>query len=401
MNVRCPAIREHTCQAVLCRQAVGPDMDDTLIVIQEGRHNLSIIIFIIILGILLISHEGGHLLVAKMNGIHVVEFMIGMGPKIAQFEKGGTIYSLRVLPIGGACVFEDDVTQEGGQQDKAPESQALEDKNDRPKGKFFNDASLGARFATVVAGPLANIILAFIFSVIIVNFSLTDLPVVVSVMEGYPAEEAGIEAGDTIISVNGERVYLYREVSVISQLNRGKDYTIVVERDGERLTYTFSPLYDEEEGRYYMGITGGEYVQFTGVKALQYGVYEVRYAATSVYKSLLQIIQGQVSSEDVSGVVGVANLVSETYDEVKTYGWLSTLLTMMNLAALLSVNLGIINLLPIPALDGGRILLMAIELVRGKPIPPEKEGVVNTIGFVLLMVLMVFLFFNDIKNIFF
>ncbi|MCD8067590.1 MAG: RIP metalloprotease RseP [Lachnospiraceae bacterium] len=362
---------------------------------------MSILIFIIILGVLLVSHEGGHLLVAKMNGIHVVEFMIGMGPKIAQFEKGGTIYSLRVLPIGGAWVFLHDVTQKDGHQESLPESPVLEDKNDGSKGKFFNDASLGARFATVVAGPLANIVLAFIFSVFIVNFSYTDLPVVVSVMEGYPAEEAGIEAGDTIISVNGERVYLYREVSVISQLNRGNDYTIVVERDGERLTYTFTPMYDEEEGRYYMGITGGEYVQFTGLKAVQYAVYEVRYAATSVYKSLLQIIQGQVSSEDVSGVVGVANLVSETYDEVKTAGWLSTLLTMMNLASLLSVNLGIINLLPIPALDGGRILLMAVELVRGKPLPPEKEGIVNTIGFVLLMVLMVFLFFNDIRNIFF
>ncbi|MCD7752400.1 MAG: RIP metalloprotease RseP [Lachnospiraceae bacterium] len=378
---------------------------------------MSILIFIIILGILLISHEGGHLLVAKMNGIHVSEFMIGMGPQIAHFEKGGTVYSLRVLPIGGACVFEDDLEQENmikgtaSQNDALPQTEtssqttaeesAVSDRAGLKESHRFNDASLGARFATVVAGPLANIVLAFIFSVFIVNFSMTDLPVVVSVMDGYPAAEAGIEAGDTIISVNGERVYLYREVQVISQLNNGKEYTIVVERDGERLTYTFSPMYDEEEGRYYMGITGGEYVQFTGLKALEYAVYEVRYAATSVYKSLLQIIQGQVQSEDVAGVVGMANLVSETYDEVKTYGWLSTLLTMMNLAALLSVNLGVINLLPIPALDGGRILLMAVELVRGKPVPPEKEGIANTIGFVLLMVLMVFLFFNDIKNIFF
>ncbi len=390
---------------------------------------MSILIFIIILGVLLISHEGGHLLVAKMNGIHVAEFMIGMGPQIAHFEKGGTVYSLRVLPIGGACVFDDDLEQENmvkdtpAREDASPQGdsslqntlkeqadgplqtarseQAAADRSGVKKSSRFNDASLGARFATVVAGPLANIVLAFIFSVIIVNFSMTDLPVVVSVMEGYPAAEAGIEAGDTIISINGERVYLYREVQVISQLNHGKEYTIVVERDGERLTYTFSPLYVEEEGRYYMGITGGEYVQFTGLKALEYAVYEVRYAASSVYKSLLQIIQGQVQSEDVAGVVGMANLVSETYDEVKTYGWLSTLLTMMNLAALLSVNLGIINLLPIPALDGGRILLMAVELVRGKPVSPEKEGIVNTIGFVLLMVLMVFLFFNDIKNIFF
>jgi regulator of sigma E protease len=137
------------------------------------------------------------------------------------------------------------------------------------------------------------------------------------------------------------------------------------------------------------------------LEALRYGFYEVRYAAISTYKSILQMIQGQVKSEDMAGVVGIANMVGETYEAVKPAGWQYVLLTMMNLAAILSVNLGIINLLPLPALDGGRLVFMIVEVFRGKPVPPEKEGFVHAIGFVFFMVLMVFLVFNDIRNIFF
>ena len=150
-----------------------------------------------------------------------------------------------------------------------------------------------------------------------------------------------------------------------------------------------------------MGIAGAEYEQFRGLDSLKYGFYEVRYAAISTYKSLLMMLQGQVKTEEMSGVVGIANMVGETYEAVKPAGWVPVLLTMMNLASLLSVNLGIINLLPLPALDGGRLIFLLLEVVRGKPIPADKEGMVHAIGFALLMALMVFLVFNDIRNIFF
>ncbi len=348
---------------------------------------MSIIIFLIILGVLVMVHELGHFIVAKLNGIRVLEFSLGMGPKLLKFKKGETVYSLRLLPIGGACMFdgEDGKVEGGGTGD----------------AHCFNNAGVWARIATVVAGPFCNLILAFILSVIIVNFSSTDLPIVVSVMEGYPAAEAGLEAGDEIVSVNGEKVHLYREVQVISQLNQGDPYEMVVRRGDELVELSFSPYYDEAEGRFYMGLTGGVYEQFRGLDAFKYGFYEVRYAVTSTYKSLLMMIKGQVKSEEMSGVVGIANIVDETYEAVKPAGFGPVLLTMMNLAALLSVNLGIINLLPIPALDGGRLIFLLVELVRGKPVPPEKEGMVHAIGFILLMALMVFLVFNDIRNIFF
>lgn len=348
---------------------------------------MSIIIFLIILSVLVMVHEAGHFFVAKLNGIRVLEFCLGMGPQIFKFTKGETTYAIRLFPIGGACMFdgEDGNVEGGGEGDE----------------HCFHKANVWARIATVVAGPLCNFVLAFIFSVIIVNFSVTDLPIVVQVTEGGAAAEAGILPGDEIISVNGEKVHLYREVQVISQLNHGEPYEMVLKRDGKLVEVTFTPTFDEKEGRYYMGLAGAEYEAFRGLDSLKYGFYEVRYAAVSTYKSLLQMIQGQVKSEDMAGVVGIANMVDETYEAVKPAGWQSVLLTMMNLASLLSVNLGIINLLPLPALDGGRLVFLAVEVIRGKPVPPDKEGLVHAIGFIFFMVLMVFLVFNDIRNIFF
>ena len=348
---------------------------------------MSILIFLLILGVLVMAHEAGHFLVAKLNGIRVLEFCLGMGPQLVKFKKGETVYSIRLFPIGGACMFdgEDGNVEGGGPGDE----------------HCFNNASVWARIATVVAGPICNFILAFLFSVIIVNFSATDLPIITQVTEGGAAAEAGILPGDEIVSINGEKVHLYREVQVISQLNRGEAYEMVLNRDGELIKVSFAPKYDEQEGRYYMGLAGAVYEEFRGLDSLKYGFYEVRYAAVSTYKSLLQMIQGQVKTEDMSGVVGIANMVGETYEAVKPAGWQYVLLTMMNLAAILSVNLGIINLLPLPALDGGRLVFLAVEVVRGKPVPPDKEGMVHAIGFVFFMVLMVFLVFNDIRNIFF
>lgn len=347
----------------------------------------TVILFLLIFGVVVISHEFGHFLIGKRNGIRVVEFAIGMGPTLFSFTKGETKYSLKLLPIGGACMFdgEDGVAAEDGVQDE----------------HSFLSANVWARIATVSAGPLFNFLLAFVFSLIIVAFTGTDRPIVQQFMEDSAAEEAGLQVGDEIVNINGERIHLYREVSLISALNKGQTMDIVVKRNGEKQEITLVPKYSEEDGRYYIGLVGaGEYMKCNPVQVFQYGWYEVKYWVKATYKSLLMLLQGQATKDDVSGPIGIAQFVGDTYEEVKPYGISSVIFTMMNIVILLSVNLGIMNLLPLPALDGGRLVFMFIEVIRGKPVSPEKEGMVHFAGLVVFMILMVFIMYNDIARIF-
>lgn len=346
---------------------------------------MTIIMFILIFGVIVITHEFGHFLLAKMNGIGVIEFSIGMGPKILKYKKNGTEYSLRLLPIGGACMFEG----EDGLEAEAGESNGIP----------FQKANVWGRISSVLAGPFFNFILAFLLSLILVGFSGTDRPVVSGLIEDYPAEQAGLRVGDEILRLNGERVRVYREVSLFSMLNQGETVEIEYRRDGQTNTVVIEPLY--EEGRYYIGLSGGgEYVEGRGLNIIPYSLYEVRYWLKSTYKSLGMLIQGQASKEDVAGPIGMVQVIDDAYETTKPYGMSAVVLTMMNLAVLLSVNIGVLNLLPLPALDGGRLVFLLVEVVRGKPVPPEKEGMVHFAGFVALMILMVFVMYNDIMRIF-
>lgn len=352
---------------------------------------ISILIFLIMFTVVVFSHEFGHFLLAKLNGIHVVEFSIGMGPTLLHFKKGGTKYSLKLLPFGGACMFEgeDGVVKE---DKEAPQEES--------EGSFAK-AGVWQRIATVVAGPIFNFILAFILSLIIVGFCGSDKPVIQGTMEGYPAEMAGIEAGDLVIRVNNEKIHLYRQISLISALNQGEELEIEYIRDGENYVTTIVPQLNEESGRYYIGILGvGELIECKGGNLFKYAFYEIEYWFNYTFKCLKMLVTGKLTKDDVSGPVGMAQQIGETYEAVKPYGFSSVLFTMMEFATLISVNLGVLNLLPIPALDGGRLVFMLIEVVRGKPIPPEKEGIVHLIGFAALFLLMIFIMFNDIMRLF-
>lgn len=349
---------------------------------------VSILLFVVIFSIIVVSHEFGHFLLAKANGIRVIEFAVGMGPTILSFHKGETKYSLKVLPFGGACMFdgEDGLNMEKGEE---------------PEPGSFLAANVWARISCVIAGPLFNFLLAFLFSLVVVGYCGTDLPVLEQVTEGGAAEAAGLQSGDVIKEIDGENIHLYRELSLLSMINRGESMEIVYERDGETRETTVQPVYDETAGRFYMGIYGrGEYIKCSGFKLLQYSAYEVQYWMRATFKSLGMILQGNVSKDDVSGPVGIAQIVGETYEETKDYGASTVLLSMMNIAILLSVNLGVLNLLPLPALDGGRLVFMLIEVIRGKPVPPDKEGMVHFIGLVVFMILMVLVMYNDIMRLF-
>lgn len=349
---------------------------------------VTLILFIVIFGVVVISHEFGHFLLAKANGIHVVEFSVGMGPNLVSVKKGETKYSLKLLPIGGACMFEgeDGLMMEEGQE---------------PGEGSFLKAPVWGRISTVVAGPFFNFILAFVIAFIMVMMSVgIHDPLINQVVEGSAAEAAGLQEGDRIISLNGERIRLFQEITLYMQASyRGGDLEVVYERDGKQFTTTLTPQYDG--GSYMLGVGTSEYVELKGFATLKYAWYEMRYSVKATYKSLGMLFRGQVTRQDVAGPVGIAvNVVGKTYETAKSYGWQTVVLNMLNITLMLSVNLGILNLLPIPALDGGRLVFLLVEVVRGKPVPPEKEGMVHFVGLMFFMVLMVFIFFNDISNVF-
>ncbi|HJA92968.1 MAG TPA: RIP metalloprotease RseP [Candidatus Eisenbergiella merdipullorum] len=345
----------------------------------------TIILFIVVFSVIVIAHELGHFLLAKANGITVVEFSVGMGPKLLHFSRGGTEYSLRLLPIGGACMFEGE--------------NGLEEENGTLSDGAFPKANVWARISTVFAGPFFNFLLAYLLAMFVVGYAGSDRPVIQDVIDGYPAQEAGIQSGDVILRMNGEKICVSREISLYTMANPGKPVTVEYLRDGQKYKATLVPEYDEAEGRYLLGFQGySEYVDCRNAGIFKYAYYEVRYGLKATVKSIGMLLTGKAGADDVAGPVGMAQIIGEVQQEAAPYGPLVVAINMVNIAMLLSVNLGVINLLPLPALDGGRLVFLLVEAVRGKPVPPEKEGMVHFAGFVLLMVLMVFVMFNDISR---
>ena len=360
----------------------------------------TLIWFIIILSVIVISHEFGHFIIARANGIRVNEFDVGMGPTIFKFKKGETVFALKALPLGGACIFE-------GLEDLADPKVAIEAIGDEQEGikrgdeRSFRNANVWARISTVLAGPVFNFILAMIFAMIIVSRAGTDLPTVQGLTPGRPAEAAGLSVGDTIVSINGEKIHVWRDITLISILNDGEALDIVYRHEGELKNTSLVPQFVEAENRYYIGIEGGtDFMECKGLNLFRYSWYELVFNFRNTLKSLKQLVLGKLSRDAISGPVGIAQVVGENYGVAKEYGIESVILTMMNIAMLLSVNLGVINLLPLPAIDGGRLVFLLIEVVRGKAVPAKYEGIVHVIGFIMFLAITVLVLFNDISKFF-
>ena len=342
---------------------------------------MGIILAILVFGIIVFIHELGHFLLAKANKIRVDEFSLGMGPRLLSFVKGETRYSLKLLPLGGSCMMgEDDV-------------------DDMSEGSF-NSKSVWARMSVVVAGAVFNLLLALIFSMIVIGYTGYDEPVISGVVEGFPAQEAGLQEGDRIVKMNNKKINIWREISYYNMFHPGETVELVYERDGEQYETTITPKKDED-GNYLIGITSpSQYEKANLLTATQYGVYEVKFWICTTLESLKMLVMGDVGVDQLSGPVGIVSVVDETYQQSKSYGVIIVIMQMLNIGILLSANLGVMNLLPLPALDGGRLVFMIVEAIRGKRVPPDKEGWVHGIGMILLLALMAFVMFNDVKKLF-
>ena len=358
----------------------------------------TIISFIIIFSVIVICHEGGHFLIARLNGIRVIEFTVGLGPKILHFKKGGTEFSLRALPFGGACIFENPDELDEEEAEKEEEEKLTKDIEIDKRNKSFAEANVFSRIATVFAGPIFNIILAYFLGLIVVFFCGEVGTKVDVVTPGYPAEEAGIQAGDEIIKINGERVYLFSEIRLITYLDNADEFVIEYKRDGQVYSTTLTPKGNGQQRL--IGIQSKEIVDCSNFKMFKYSALEVRYWLKVTFKSLKMLFTGKLKKDDLAGPVGVAQVIDSTIEETKQYGVATVVLNMVNIALLLSVNLGIMNLLPFPALDGGRLLFLFIEAIIGKKVPKKVEAYIHVAGIIVLLILSLFVLVNDITKFF-
>ena len=437
---------------------------------------MNIVIAILVFSLLILFHELGHFSLAKLNGIRVNEFSLGLGPTIFGFTKGETKYSLKLLPFGGACMME-------GEDEDSDDDRA------------FNKKSVWARISVVAAGPIFNFIMAIVFSIVVIAAVGIDRAEIYRVTDNSPASEAGLLAGDMITEFDGKKIHFGREmflIETLSPISSEDAITIKYEREGQEYTTTLKPVKKEQ---YLVGFTytstedaaviqsiveGGALSQteaiagdtiiaingnaITSASALEeyfdahpttaeaitltisrtiegntntfdvtvspkyagvyydtgfvynnynirektgffetiyFGFCELGYYIDSTFQSLKMLFTGGATVNDLSGPVGIVQNMGESYEQAEEAGgFISGLLTIMNWAIMLSANLGVMNLLPIPALDGGRLVFLIIEAIRGKAIDPNKEGMVHMIGIILLFLLMFFVMFNDIRKLF-
>lgn len=354
---------------------------------------MSILITFLILGFIIVIHEWGHFIVAKKSGVFVEEFAIGMGPMLFGKEKDGTLYSIRLLPLGGYCKMKD----EDGDGANDPDS--------------FNNATMFKKFLIVFAGAFMNFVLAISVFFIINLFAVTETTTIRETVEDYPADEVGIIAGDIIYSVNGSRTRSFQDVSYAISSANTEILEIMVKRGNEKFIFKFAPKLDEDSGRYLVGIypelktgllsekqTGIEQNTFFGT--IYESFWDTVFSIKVTLSSLLELVTGKLGVDQLTGPIGLTPVIDEQYSNAMAISFTSMLLTMLNIMGLLSANIGVFNLLPLPALDGGRIVFMLVEVITKKPISPEKEGRIHFVGFVILMVFGLFIAFKDVVNIF-
>lgn len=348
----------------------------------------SVIVAILVFGLIVLIHELGHFLFAKMNKIAVVEFSIGMGPRLLHFKKGETTYSIKLLPLGGSCMM-------------------LGEDEENPDERAFQNRSIPARMSVIAAGPIFNFILAFLLSLVLVGMSGYDITYIKEVTEGSPAYEAGMRSGDKLLKINGEKVSMYQEY-ILYKLMKPDDKMNQVEfsrtdpqtGNQEIQTVSVTPQYSEESKKYLIGIlVAPENKKAANAGDLvKHGYMEMEYDVKLTVKSLGMLFTGKASVNDLSGPVGIVVMIDDSVKAGLTVSVVAALMNVISMCILLSANLGVMNLLPIPALDGGRLLFLIIEAIRGKRMDPEKEGLVNMISMAALMALMIFVVFNDISR---
>lgn len=328
----------------------------------------TVISAIVIFLILVLVHEFGHFIAAKLCGVTVHEFAIGMGPAIFKKKHGETVYSLRCIPIGGYCAMEG------------------EDEESESEGAFSNKKPW-QRILILASGALMNLLLGFILMCIIMFPSNSvGVPKIETIVEDSAAEAAGLQPGDKIIKIDNADIQTYAELKFELSRYKGGSIDVGYMRNGEKYSTSLTPK-QGDDGGYYIGfVPRVEPLNFGG--RLYHSWHYTVFYGKAILTSLFDLVTGSIGMENMSGPVGIVSEIGKSAKE----GWDS----LVNLASLITINLGLFNLLPLPALDGGRILFVIVELIIRRKIPADKEGMVHFIGFALLILLMIFATWQDI-----
>lgn len=328
----------------------------------------SLIVFLIVIFI----HELGHFYMAVKSGIRVNEFSVGMGPKILQKKKNEIDYTLRVIPFGGYVAIE-------GEDGESSDPRA------------FDNAPAIKRFLVIVAGVIMNFLLGLLILIMLNIFSSYNI---VDVAKGSPADIAGLKANDKIVSIMDKKVDNSLEITEAIENSEGKGMKITVVRGKERKDFTVVPEKDSK-GAYRIGITHGKVYNLSNasiVRGIVNGFKDFAFYFTAFIRGFGQLITGKLSMKEISGPVGVVKAIGSSFK--------SGFVTFLSFIALLSINIGVFNIMPFPALDGGRAVLILIEMITGKKLPADKEGILNLVGFIILIGLIIVVTFKDIVSLF-
>ena len=326
---------------------------------------MTIIYALLIICVLIFFHELGHFMAAKACGVKVNEFAIGMGPKVLKKQKGETLYSVRAFPLGGFCAMEGE--DEDSQDERA-----------------FNRKSVWKKAIIIVAGAAMNLIIAIILMIAVNYMNGVPTTTISQVEENSPAYTAGIQKGDKILSINDKKINSWDDVQAVKNAVNTRELNIKVQRKDTELN--IKTTLKENDRNKIIGIVPVSEKNI--VKAIANGPAATWNMAKSMYSGLYSLITGKVSAKELSGPVGIVYLINK--------GISRGFATVLYLTSLISLNLAIINMLPLPALDGGRLLMVIIRRLTGKAISSKVEGVIHAVGLGLLLLLTIYVTWNDI-----
>lgn len=373
---------------------------------------LKILSALLVLDLLILVHEFGHFIVAKLMGVRVNEFAIGMGPRLLKWGKGETEYSIRALPIGGFCAME-------GEDDGAPTPSAMGGNADREveedTTRSFAHKPVWRRLLIVLAGAVMNLLLGFLLLIVYNGFLqkpyddkgtvLFPTTTIIGLEETTPAYESGLRAGDTILEVNGRRIFMTTDLTLEMQNDADGVLDMVVRREGEKVSLpavAFEQITDEKTGvrylKYDFTLLG---VERTFLNTFTQSAKQEVSIATVVWRSLVDMVQGDYGLNDLSGPVGTVDIIADAVgDTVTQTDRIAAWQNLIMLMVMITVNLGVFNLLPLPALDGGRLVFLLWEGITRKPVPAKWEGLVHFAGILLLLLLMLVVTYSDITKFF-